>query len=363
MIPLLKRLGYRPYQVVWELTLACDLNCRHCGSRAGKARDDELTTPEALRLCEELVALGTRRVTLAGGEPTLRQDWPMIANALTSKGVNVNILSNGRSWDADKARQAKLYGLEAVAFSLDGCEATHSYVRRVPGHFEHLLDAIDLTRAAGVEVAVVTMLNRRNLGELEQMRALLADHDVASWQLQLGNPSGNMADHPDLVLEPADMLDIVPRVAAMKQLPGRPRLFVGDNIGYYGEHEAVLRDRSKVVPFWVGCRAGCHVLGIESNGNIKGCLSLPSERNGEDRFVEGNIRQRPLTEIWKDPDSFAYNRKFEVDRLDGFCRTCEYAEICRGGCGWTSFAHVGEMGGNPYCYYRQLKEREAREQG
>jgi radical SAM protein with 4Fe4S-binding SPASM domain len=366
MIPLLQRLGYRPYNVVWELTLACDLNCRHCGSRAGSARPDELTGPEALRLCEELVALGTRRVTLAGGEPTLRQDWPLIANALTSKGVRVNMLSNGRSWDADKARMAKLYGLESVAFSLDGCEATHRYVRRVPGHFEQLLAAIDLTRAAGVQVGVVTMLNRRNLGELEQLRALLADHDVASWQLQLGNPSGNMADHPDLVIEPADLLDIVPRIAALKQLPGRPRVYVGDNIGYFGEYEPILRDRSRVVPFWVGCRAGCHVLGIESNGNIKGCLSLPSERNREDRFLEGNVRERSLGEIWKDPEAFAYNRRFDPEQLGGYCRRCEYAEICRGGCGWTSFSHTGELGGNPYCYHRQLmekREREARQAG
>ena len=33
-----------------ELTLACDLACRHCGSRAGRARPDELTTEEALDL-------------------------------------------------------------------------------------------------------------------------------------------------------------------------------------------------------------------------------------------------------------------------------------------------------------------------
>ena len=41
MLAFLKRLGFRPYQVVWELTLACNMNCRHCGSRAGKPRPDE----------------------------------------------------------------------------------------------------------------------------------------------------------------------------------------------------------------------------------------------------------------------------------------------------------------------------------
>ena len=29
---------WRPRSVVWELTLACDLRCEHCGSRAGHVR-------------------------------------------------------------------------------------------------------------------------------------------------------------------------------------------------------------------------------------------------------------------------------------------------------------------------------------
>ena len=53
----------------------------------GKARPDELSTEEALRLARELCELGTRRVTLAGGEPILREDWPLIAEAMTSRGV------------------------------------------------------------------------------------------------------------------------------------------------------------------------------------------------------------------------------------------------------------------------------------
>ena len=69
MIGLLKRLGYAPRTCVWELTLACNMNCRHCGSRAGKARPDELTQPEALRLCQDLADLGVKRLTLGGGEP------------------------------------------------------------------------------------------------------------------------------------------------------------------------------------------------------------------------------------------------------------------------------------------------------
>src|SRR5690606_29946956 len=65
----------RPIYCVWEITLACDLACRHCGSRAGKARPSELSTEEALSLADQLIELGIREVTLIGGEAYLRPDW------------------------------------------------------------------------------------------------------------------------------------------------------------------------------------------------------------------------------------------------------------------------------------------------
>ena len=57
--------------MVWELTLACDQRCTHCGSRAAEARADELTTAEALGVVDELAAMGTRELALIGGEAYL----------------------------------------------------------------------------------------------------------------------------------------------------------------------------------------------------------------------------------------------------------------------------------------------------
>ena len=65
----------RPIYAVWEITLKCDLACRHCGSRAGHARPDELTTAECLDLVRQMAELGVKEVTLIGGEAYLRDDW------------------------------------------------------------------------------------------------------------------------------------------------------------------------------------------------------------------------------------------------------------------------------------------------
>ena len=352
MLDLIKKLGFIPRQAVWELTLACDMHCRHCGSRAGKPREDELSTPEALALAKDLAALGCKRLTLSGGEPLLRQDWPLICQTLVSHGVRVNMISNGRTFSRKLAKRAKTFGLEGIAFSVDGLEETHTYIRRVPGHWRQVLDNLKIAREEGLPTGAVTLIVRQTLPELLELRKILSELGVKTWQLQLGNPTGNMETHPDMVIHPEDILELVPLAARLRKMPGNPKVYIGDNIGYFGEHETDLRDQDSVIPFWIGCRAGCSVIGIESNGNIKGCLSLPSSRNETDCWVEGNIRQRPLREIWQDPNAFAYNRQFKTEDLVGFCRTCEYAEVCRGGCSWTAFANTGTRYEFLHCYHR-----------
>lgn len=359
MIKLLKKFGFRPRVAVWELTLRCNLNCRHCGSRAGKPREDELTLPEAIKLANELADMGLKFLTLGGGEPLMRKDWALIAQTLVERKVTVGMVTNGTLWTEAITKTAKTVGLESVAFSVDGLEANDDYIRRSEGHFRKALEAFDICAKVGLKCSVVTTITRRNLPELEGMREVLASHGVLRWQLQLGTPTGNMADHPDLVLKPEDMLTIVPLIARMCRDKQKPKVYPGHDIGYFGDTEEDLRPPTDPIPFWLGCSAGCSVIGIESNGNIKGCLSLPSSMEKVDAFVEGNVRRTPLLEIWNRKGAFAYNRDFTPEALSGFCKTCEYGEICRGGCTWLGFATSGMKRDNPYCYYRQKQLKEA----
>ena len=72
-----------PTAVVWEVTLACNLRCKLCGSRAGTPRRDELSTEETYELINQLAAIGVRDVGLIGGEVHLRADWIDIVAAVT----------------------------------------------------------------------------------------------------------------------------------------------------------------------------------------------------------------------------------------------------------------------------------------
>ena len=67
--PVQHKQKYIPKQVVWELTLKCNLKCIHCGSSAGKPRPNELSLRESLKLCRDLAEINANEVCFMGGEP------------------------------------------------------------------------------------------------------------------------------------------------------------------------------------------------------------------------------------------------------------------------------------------------------
>ncbi len=353
MKEIIDHIKLRPKYCVWELTFACNLRCRHCASSAGQGseRGEELTLDEALRLGTDLAELGCEDVTLSGGEALLRPDWEEIAHHLHNLGLKVSLITNGLLIDPRMARRIKAAGITRVALSLDGLRETHNYIRRHPHSFERVSRAVQNIAAQGLSLNIVTHINRLNWPEMETLEDLIASWPVNVWRLQLGSPVGRMASHPELVVTPDDLPAIADFVVAAK-LRGRVLVSVGDNIGYFSHHEPVLRGTEVRgdLNFWCGCSAGCLNVGIESNGNVKGCLSLQSSR-----FVEGNIRQEPLRTIWEKPGNFAYTRGFEMTDLHGYCRGCEFGEICRGGCTFMAFGATGSPHDNPYCLYRVMQ--------
>ena len=62
---------YQPMTAVWEITMGCNMRCKHCGSSCENALPDELTTEEALDLADQIADLGLTWITLSGGEPLL----------------------------------------------------------------------------------------------------------------------------------------------------------------------------------------------------------------------------------------------------------------------------------------------------
>jgi radical SAM protein with 4Fe4S-binding SPASM domain len=348
------RRALRPIYVVWEITLACNLRCTHCGSRAGAPRKDELTTAECVSLIEQLHDLGTREITLIGGEAYLRRDWLTLVRAIANRGMLCGLQTGGRALTPKKIRDAAEAGLKSAGVSIDGLPDVHDRLRGVRGSFATALAALRNFREHGLSATVNTQINTLNVAQLRELMQVIIEAGATGWQVQLTVPMGQAADRPDLILQPYRLLELMPLLAELFVEGQRHglRLLPGNNIGYFGPYEAFWRSITGEIEFYGGCNAGRTGLGIEADGSIKGCPSLPTNA-----YVGGNVRTAPLRDIWERSREIAFTRNADDNRarLWGFCGTCYYGDFCQAGCNWTTHVLSGRPGNNPFCHYRALK--------
>ena len=351
----------RTSYAVWEITLKCNLACSHCGSRAGNTRTKELSTEEALDLVKQMAEVGIKEVTLIGGEAFLRPDWLEIASAINREGMRCTMTTGGYGISLETARKMKEAGIVTVSVSIDGLEETHDRLRGKKGSWKYAFKTMSHLREVGIKFGCNTQINRLSAPEFPQIYERIRDAGAVAWQIQLTVPMGNAADNADILLQPYELLDIYPmlaRVARRAQKEG-VQIQPGNNIGYYGPFERLLRGRGNGSEwsFWQGCSAGLSTLGIEADGAIKGCPSLPTSA-----YTGGNIRERNLREIVEQTEELRFNLGAGTPQgtahLWGFCKTCEFAELCRGGCTWTAHVFFNKRGNNPYCHHRALVQSE-----
>lgn len=366
---------FAPIHVVWELTMRCDHACAHCGSRAAKPRPGELDTPELIEVAAALVDMGVREVALIGGEAYLHPGVHELTRYFADRDVRVVMQTGGRGLTPALARSLAAAGMRSVGVSVDGPEAVHDQLRASVGSHRAAIAGLHAARAAGMLTSSNTQVNRLNAHLLRETLAALRPTGIVAWRAQLTAPMGRAADRPDWILEPWRILDVIDTLGAMQLeiaeqahaagLPPKRMLDIqlGNNLGYYGPHEQILRSSPGGQATWYqGCTAGRYVMGIESDGTIKACPSLPTSP-----YVGGNVRDRAIAAAWRDDPALTFARDDYADQrmadLWGFCKTCMYAEICKGGCSFTAHTTLGRRGNNPFCYHRAatLKKRGRRE--
>lgn len=342
-----------PIYCVWEITLECDLGCRHCGSRAGVARPDELDTEECLDVVDQLAELGVREVTLIGGEAYLRDDWDIIAAAITDRGMVCGMTTGARNLTDERVERAVDAGLRTISVSIDGLERTHDVLRGAKGAWQAASDAARRIADSPIQLGTNSQINRLSMPELPALANLLVDIGTDAWQIQLTVPMGRAADRPDVLLQPYDLLDLFPMLVWIKQSRLKPngiRLQPGNNVGYFGPYEHLLRPGGESGAHWGGCKAGTWVLGLEADGKIKGCPSLPSTE-----YTGGNIREMTIADAVAHTEQLTAIGERTREDLWGYCADCYYGDQCLGGCTWTAHCLMGEEGNNPYCIHRALQ--------
>jgi len=307
-----------------------------------------------------MARMGTREITLIGGEAYLRRDWLEIIREIRAQGMDCTMQSGGLNLTEDRIKAAVDAGLQGLGVSIDGLREIHDKLRGVKGSFDAAFKALRAIKKYGITSSVNTQITSLVIPQLRELMDLFITAGASSWQVQLTVAMGRAADHPELLLQPYDLLELMPLLAELYR-EGADRGFLlqpGNNIGYFGPYESVWRGSGDDRVYWTSCNAGQNTLGIEADGTIKGCPSLPTSP-----YSGGNIRDLNLKQIWWQSDELSINRGRTSSGLWGFCGSCYYADVCKAGCTWTTHSLLGRAGNNPYCHHRavELAKRGLRE--
>lgn len=316
----------------------------HCGSVAGPARKNELSLDEGFKICKELIKLKCKYLTFIGGEIFLYDKWEEIAKYLSENNIVVNIISNGFRLGKKEIEKIKYAKLNNVGLSIDGTEDVHNKIRRNKKSFAGIKKALGLLNQSCIPAAAITTVMKSNYGNLEELYNFLVLNKVRQWQIQIANPMGNMLGKESNLINAKKIPSLINFIID-KNKDRRMIIAAADDIGYYyKDTEPYIRGALSPLCYWEGCSAGLSSVFIDSEGNVKGCGSMYDKK-----FIEGNLREKSLEEIWNEKNNFRYNRKFNGKLLEGNCKECDVGDICKGGCRSSNYFMTNSLFSNALC--------------
>jgi MoaA/NifB/PqqE/SkfB family radical SAM enzyme len=130
-------------RVIWDLTYACPLLCKHCYSESGRRPGRMLDRERMRRVAEVIIAARPERVSFSGGEPLLVPWWGEAADLLCQAEIPVTVFTSGWRMN-EKVAKRLTSSVAAVTVSVDGWdEATHDAIRGRAGSFRRAMAALD----------------------------------------------------------------------------------------------------------------------------------------------------------------------------------------------------------------------------
>ncbi|MBN2581454.1 MAG: radical SAM protein [Planctomycetes bacterium] len=290
-----------PMWAAWQVTYRCNMRCSFCHYWQQPSRpEDELTTDQFREASERLAQLGTVFISLAGGEPLVRDDIVEIVEAIGRYHFPF-ITTNGWKMTEPLARELFAAGCWGVSVSLDYCDAArHDAQRGREGTFDRAVAAIEALSAARQHdwqrVNVMSVLVDDNVDEIEKLLKLALRLDayvMVQPYSQLKTGDGKFTPAPN----------VSERLLRLRQQ--YPNFL--SNPYFLSHFDRFLAEGS--VP---GCKAGRAFCNIDERGGVAICVEQ---------------RHRPVGNILtNDPGDLVANlRKAAAENR---CHSCWYN--CRG---------------------------------
>lgn len=296
------------------LTNACDLRCKFCFNLE---REDapKIGYEDITEILTAAYGRGHRYVSITGGEPFIYKRVFDVIEHAHDLGYWVNILSHGGLLDEEKIERLKDFWRLRIRISLDGPDReTHDELRG-QGTFDNTMSKIKLLINKGVTVGIGVTVSEFNVKRVEEVVRFALDHGIGFIRftpvirVKLGKRAKIHATLHESVLRA--IIDCTLKYQNFMDLPSDLPSSVSFPI------DSLTTKR---------CMAGKWFYGITPDKRILSCpliddhASVPTVHfQNSDSFGELTSQMDTLFEDIR-------------PRLEGMCGTCEFRDVCYGGC-------------------------------
>lgn len=338
-----------PFLILWELTRACALACRHCRAKAIRQPScDELSFAECAQVMEELTKFGHPLIVFTGGDPAQRADLYDLIKLARDKGFKVAVTPSATPLMTRQSVQKMAEaGVHRLAISIDGPDAeTHDGFRRVNGSFKWSLSILKWARELGVPIQINTTICRNNLHAFKEMSELVEDLGAALWSVfflvTTGRATQDMQITDGEAEEVLNQMSILSKSASYDVKATAAPHFRRVLIENFAEGPKSIPSSDAVhslnpelklgaLRSYQSVNDGRGLLFISHTGDILPSGFLP--------IKAGNVRHDSVVDIYRNNELFTNLRNPEL--LKGKCGYCRFRDNC-GGSRARAYAETGD---------------------
>ena len=161
-------------------TTRCNCRCKHCTPQVYTGKEVEMTSQYLIEQYEKSKFLKGNSVSVAGGEPFLKEDLDEFIVYLDAHKIPTVISTNGWFTDRIVRLMDKLTDCETVRFaiSIDGPQEMHDEIRRCRGIYQRAVDSAVMLHERGFQTQINTVVQKDNLEDLEEFDAFFKDQGI-----------------------------------------------------------------------------------------------------------------------------------------------------------------------------------------
>ena len=183
-----------------SITDVCNYKCEYCLPDGYKKQNSArfMSLPEISQVISAFAQLGTRKIRITGGEPSLRADLPKVIEiARRQKGIEKVALTTNAYKLKKSAQQWLDSGLNAVNISVDSFDPKQFNLITGADDLKVILEGVDKALEIGLQVKLnLVLMKQYNASALKQVFDYVKDKAVTFRFIELmqtGNNAGFFA--------------------------------------------------------------------------------------------------------------------------------------------------------------------------